>query len=300
MRLLPPTVCALALVAACGGRHDAPAPGAPAASTPPADVTLGFDVNVDVAAGEETYVCVVYVLGALASAPLAGISWEPPTGALAVHHISLYALGNAPPPGPIDCSSRDWGLGPRFAIYTLGQSVLELPAGIALRLPDGTQRIGAEVHVLRTAAGGDPPGKVVLHPAAAPPEHLAVWMEANVHVPDLPPHAVTSSTRRCAVGGDVHVVGAWPHMHKMGKLFDSTLVRAKGDASAFVHVEPWDFAHQVVYPKDVVLSAGDAIDLTCTWDNTSDQTIHDGLYTSNEMCSFAFIAWPPESSRCVE
>ena len=95
MRLLPPTVCALALVAACGGRHDAPAPGAPAASTPPADVTLGFDVNVDVAAGEETYVCVVYELGALASAPLAGISWEPPTGALAVHHISLYALGNA-------------------------------------------------------------------------------------------------------------------------------------------------------------------------------------------------------------
>ena len=165
-------------VAACSGGSDAPAwIGA-------SDLTLDFPTNAAIDVGAEQYLCFVYDRGALADAPLESISWQPPeAGPIAVHHISLYALTEAPGPGPIDCASDGWGVGPRFSSYTLGQKRTTLPAGVALRLPDATRWIGAEVHVLRMAGGPSAPGRVVLHPPSRAPEHLAIWMETNVHVP---------------------------------------------------------------------------------------------------------------------
>jgi hypothetical protein len=40
------------------------------------------------------------------------------------------------------------------------------------------------------------------------------------------------------------------------------------------------------------LNPGDTITSTCSYDNTTDSTIDQGVESQNEMCNFGVLAWP--------
>jgi hypothetical protein len=84
----------------------------------------------------------------------------------------------------------------------------------------------------------------------------------------------------------------------MGKEILGELVRAEGGTEKLVDIVPWEFTNQKTYPLSVDAARGDSIRVSCTWDNTTDNTILPGPRTTDEMCNMAFIAWPAESAMC--
>jgi hypothetical protein len=88
-------------------------------------------------------------------------------------------------------------------------------------------------------------------------------------------------------------------MHRAGRRFLGTLVRADGERETLLDIPRWDFEHQPVYPIDVRIDAGDSVETRCEWSNDSDQVIEAGSFTRDEMCNQGLFVWPPEGTHCV-
>ena len=295
---------ALLLLPACNGA----APEAPAP-----EAVLAFRADVP-APGDEAYLCFGFDPTVLAGSPLHAIRIEieseseseseseaPPASApVVLHHVSLYAVRGAFPEGPVRCEGMpDEAVG--IYVGVPGGDPLELPAGVAIALPEGTQRLVVQAHVLRLAEGPAPEGRLhlYLHGAAQAPEHLAAWMPIRAPVPAIRPHHDEISTKRCAVSAPLHFVATWPHMHRIGAAFHGAVLPKTGGRRAFLDVDPWRFEEQRVYPLQETAEAGDAIETTCVWRNPGSEYVFPGPSVDDEMCGQALVAWPAADAFCA-
>lgn len=82
--------------------------------------------------------------------------------------------------------------------------------------------------------------------------------------------------------------GYFPHMHQYGIEQKVRVLDAEGnEVDCIGDVQHWDFGWQLYYfyEQPITLSAGQTIEVTCTYDTTSvDQPITPGWGTYNEMC----------------
>jgi hypothetical protein len=64
------------------------------------------------------------------------------------------------------------------------------------------------------------------------------------------------------------------------------VVHADGSEQCLLNIPKWNFAWQGSYnlAKPVRLVPGDAVRVTCTWNNTTDRTIRYGNTSEDEMC----------------
>ena len=115
----------------------------------------------------------------------------------------------------------------------------------------------------------------------------------------MPPHTTATATASCRFGGPVHVVGAWPHMHRLGAHFEGTIVRANGAREPLLTVPSWDFDHQPLYPVDGHSPPAMRFETACSWDNGTDVTVQSGPFSGDEMCNQGLVIWPEESAVCV-
>ncbi|MCB9642792.1 MAG: hypothetical protein H6728_06910 [Myxococcales bacterium] len=93
---------------------------------------------------------------------------------------------------------------------------------------------------------------------------------------------------------NVRVWGLMPHMHKFGAKFRTDLLK-NGQNSCFIDIPRWDYNWQQTFffKTPIQLAAGDKLNLTCTYDNPTDQSIHWGDKTGDEMClNFYFYSVP--------
>jgi hypothetical protein len=84
--------------------------------------------------------------------------------------------------------------------------------------------------------------------------------------------------------GDVHIVGVWPHMHKLGRHMKVTIQRKDG-ASETVHDEIFDFSSQIYFPQPEnrwVLHPGDTLKTECVYENDTAGQVHFGERTQDE------------------
>ncbi|MFM2420989.1 MAG: hypothetical protein RL385_5712, partial [Pseudomonadota bacterium] len=88
-----------------------------------------------------------------------------------------------------------------------------------------------------------------------------------------------------------HIVGVWPHMHKLARR-QKLVVQRAGGTSETIHDEAFDFNAQIFYPKDVVLHPGDKLETHCLYDNDTNGQVHFGENTQQEMCYSFIMAWP--------
>ncbi|MCC6806923.1 MAG: hypothetical protein IT381_05840 [Deltaproteobacteria bacterium] len=91
----------------------------------------------------------------------------------------------------------------------------------------------------------------------------------------------------------VNVFATFPHMHKLGTRSKLELIPKSGAPTTLVDVNPWDFNHQISYPTDVQMKAGDTVRITCEWHNTTPDPVYYGEETAEEMC-FNFITYYPK------
>jgi hypothetical protein len=108
----------------------------------------------------------------------------------------------------------------------------------------------------------------------------------------MPAHQMSSFGGTCPndSGAPITIWAVWPHMHKLGRHMTSVIKRANG-MNETVFDKPFDFNHQVHYPQDpmIVLQPGETITSTCTFDNTTNNSVAFGPSTEQEMCyQFAF------------
>jgi hypothetical protein len=262
-----------------------------------AAATLSF--TPDTGGPPEAYVCFGFDVRALADATIGAVAWTPPTaGPFALHHATLYAVPADYPDGPVACDGMPAGAA-GIDTWAPGVAELVLPSDTGLLLPAGTRRLVIEAHALRVGSGAPRSASVTLCAGPASPTHLAAVIGTGAPVPAIRPRHVETSQGSCALAGAVHLFSVWPHMHLIGQDISVSLVSPSSGARSLVHVAPWSFLAQSRYPLDVEAAAGDRIQTTCTWNNTTDSYVLPGLLTENEMCNAALIAWPASSATCT-
>jgi hypothetical protein len=109
----------------------------------------------------------------------------------------------------------------------------------------------------------------------------------------IPPNQETSETSHCTVPYDVEVFGLMSHTHALGAHF--SIAKWSGGATEHLY-DSEDWAHPVYQAHDppFALSAGEGLSWTCTWNNTTDQTVFPGKNSTDEMCMTFAYAYPRE------
>jgi hypothetical protein len=104
---------------------------------------------------------------------------------------------------------------------------------------------------------------------------------------------------------DVHVLGAWPHMHLLGRQMKVTAILPNQKEQPLLWVKDWDFNWQdgYEYQQPVALPKGTQIKLQATYDNTTNNPVNPnsppkrvrfGEQTTDEMCLCTLIVYPDQ------
>jgi hypothetical protein len=95
-----------------------------------------------------------------------------------------------------------------------------------------------------------------------------------------------------SAGQSVQIFGAFPHMHTYGTSITTTVTHA-GATTTLVDVNPWSFDNQHIYPVDSVVTNGDSLLTTCTYNTTSAPgPVVYGETTEDEMCFDFLYVYP--------
>jgi hypothetical protein len=278
-----------------GDDGDTGDPGGPDGSSSVADAGGGGDAaggyvplvtaTWSLAPGSEGYICGTRTLtedvyaGALR-----------PMAPLGTHHTTV-SIGN--PTAPDD---ESFPCGPEFGDFWasgVGTQELVLPDGVGLLARAG-QQLKVSLHLFnatdRTLSGVS--GLEVRPVGAADVEHVA---KVDYYGPmsfsildDSEPHTVSDEVQL----EQGTLVGIFPHMHQLGTHFRAELQRG-GDT-----VELWDddyqFESQEFAPlAEVPVEAGDVLQTSCTWVNTTEDPVGWGTSSTAEMCFTILLSYPP-------
>jgi hypothetical protein len=114
----------------------------------------------------------------------------------------------------------------------------------------------------------------------------------------MPPHQMSTFEGTCDplregmnATEPIHILGFWPHMHKLGVKMESIIHHQDGTDET-VFSQAFDFNHQIHYLKSVDLPPGDTITARCTFNNTTDMGVPFGESSDTEMCYNFTMSWP--------
>lgn len=167
-----------------------------------------------------------------------------------------------------------------------------LPADVTVAVPDDAVSLVVEAHVYRFAEGEPMADRVRLTLAGADVKVRAGWSARGAPVPALRPGHLETSTDACTLATAMHVYFAWPHEHLLGHSFNAA-VTGPGGVLTLVDVPSWDFTRQPAVAINADLAAGEVLNLTCTWLNSTDRYVLPGPKTTDEMCGLGLIVSPP-------
>jgi hypothetical protein len=187
------------------------------------------------------------------------------------------------------------------AVSPAGVRIAPLPENVAFRLPKGTG-IMLNLHYINM---GDKPtdgeAYIDVKLAELDPNRLIAALFLNLNVGfSLPPGAETESSADCVAQSDVEVIMMSNHMHEWGSHATTQITRADGVTVEVMRHDPtWD--HDMVNNptfatwgavEPFVIHTGDTLRTTCTWQNTTTET----LGFPREMCISAGFALAPSDS----
>lgn len=220
-----------------------------------------------------------------------------------LHHVVLLRdPERRAMPGDFDCydgSGMPAGSQYLYA-WAPGQDAIEFPEG-GLRVSPG-ERFIVQVHYNNGASLPDVRDSSGVRLYLGPPEGTEYGMIAIgptwFSVPARSRRAVES---RCTVREDSRLFVGAPHMHLLGSEFHQSIRREDGTREPIVDLRGWSFETQLFYALGTQLHRGDVITTSCTFDNTTSDTVTAGEDTTDEMCfDFAYVTPPPADRYCDE
>jgi hypothetical protein len=120
---------------------------------------------------------------------------------------------------------------------------------------------------------------------------------------EIPAGAEVTVTGDCRLPEEqtMHVVTVLPHMHSLGIAMSAEYRGGDRDGERFLDSPGYDPGDGVLrqYDPAVDLSIANGMRFSCTWKNTLDHTVYEGI-GDNEMCIIFGYAWPLGSSYSVQ
>lgn len=227
------------------------------------------------------------------------------------HHFNLYKVIDDKALTPVtaaeatvhDCFPADEQLS-GDAAYLFGSAsperTFDTPEGVAFHLEPG-QRLILEQHVINYTTEPMQGGvHLSLYDAGADAEILhhadIIWFANWGFV--LPPGAETVSSRLCEVPYDVEIFGLMSHFHELGTDFQIDTVTGAGVEEVY-YDDDWAHPTYQEYWPPLSLAAGEGLQWTCTWFNTTDHIVLPDKNSTDEMC-ITFAAAYPKGSLSAE
>jgi len=264
-------------------------------------ITLSID-TFDVPAGTERQVCKYFNLPA--DVPFDVVRFHSEMAGTS-HHLNVYKLLSDPTDtvSAADAAVHDCQPGSEQlagdAAYIFGSATpertVDMPAGVAFHLLP-QQRIILEQHVINATnevIQGGVSFEMSRPLEAGSIEHHAdvIWFANWAFY--IPPNQETDATNHCTVPYDVKVFGLMSHTHALGSHFSIEKWSADGTEHLY---DNEDWAHPLYQEHDphMLISAGEGLQWTCTWNNTSGNAVLPGKESTDEMCMTFAYAYPAE------
>jgi hypothetical protein len=316
IRFLPFILLLGGLISACGGEHASPAeppfskPEKPLAA-PPKNTVGGFTMQLPeetLMPGEEREVCYLYPLDITGPSHIVGGGYV--TVGKGMHHGNITSqpkTGDGVRPCP---PSQPGNMGDEVSNILHGGAVLfgsttqyvgtewqSFPAGMGFPVRKD-QEIVAHMHYLNTST--EP---ITVAPKyewftidEAKVEHLLgpfIWVRSSF---EIPPKSELTAVGGCRFPTGMHIVNLLPHMHALGRAFTAEFMGGALDGQHFLDSPGYDTDGVLVqYRPAIDLSQGDGARFSCTWHNTYDKTIVEGI-GDNEMCMAFGYGYPYEDA----
>lgn len=218
-------------------------------------------------------------------------------------HHTLLTMGDANGPDETTpCTAADnhplsvFGSG-------VGTNPLELPEGIAIKIPKDTQLL-LNLHLFNTSEEemtGTSGTRVRTIPEKDVVE-VAEGILAGTVMIDIPAGQTTTTTGYCTMSSDVTVVAVAPHMHQLG-IYEKVVAESSTAGEVVLNDAPYDFNEQSYHLVDPVkLAKGDRVRVECTHHNTTDRDVTFGDSSLAEMCFAGIYRYPADGTPfiCVD
>jgi Tol biopolymer transport system component/mono/diheme cytochrome c family protein len=161
--------------------------------------------------------------------------------------------------------------------WAVGASPVTLPAGVALKMPRGSDFL-LQLHFHPTGKAEVEKSLVGIYFAPQPPERDAISVELPALFAvgaglDIPAGATDYTIRDSfTLPADVRVFSVSAHAHYLGRQMKATATLPGGAERPLLWITDWDFNWQdsYVYKEPFVLPRGTRIDVTITYDNSAD------------------------------
>jgi hypothetical protein len=218
-----------------------------------------------------------------------------------LHHWILYGTDRAQHPSGSSAPCAALETDAYFiAGWAPGGGDFQIPTNVEVDLPSGSNAgLILEVHYFNATgkAADDHTGVRVCTAKRNTRAHLAAVHFTGSEGICLEPGQTTTVTGMCEPRqdeGDIHIVGLWPHMHKLGRRMKVSVLRADG-TTEIIHDDAFDFNLQLYYPfaqDRWILHPGDHLQTDCIYTNDTNAPVHFGERTQDEMCYGFVMAWP--------
>jgi hypothetical protein len=206
-------------------------------------------------------------------------------------HHTLLTIGDASD----DCRSSV----PGGFVYAagVGSQGLQLPKGVALKLPAG-KTLDLSLHIYNTS-NTELTGTSGMEVVTMNPEDVEYESDSVLAGPltfTLPPNQVSTISNECQLTADQSAYALFPHMHQLGTHLKTTVT--SGGVANVLHDAAYQFNEQLQLPLDPILQlhAGDTVKTECTYSNTTSKEVTFGESSDTEMCFSVLFRYPKQGS----
>lgn len=224
-----------------------------------------------------------------------------------VHHADLMTLfytGLALTPGQYDCADL-------YAEHTelmeegvivygaqLPDARIDLPEGVAAAVPRDSGYM-LEVHYVNASTQAVDVATYInayTMPAADVVDTIAGDANRDFDIV-IPPHAVDHvEWTRCVFTADVDLLFLSSHTHALAKHFELRAFDGVHVGDVVYANDDWHSPQILALDPPVHMPAGTGFEYACLYDNPSDVEVNWGFLAEDEMCQFAYVFTPGDSS----
>jgi hypothetical protein len=291
-------------VTSCGGDSDPIGPGTDA-TIPPVGCTPNVSVKANAAFTmprdqRDLYVCYGWDFDVTSKKHVTAIVPRIDNAKI-VHHVLLVQVERPQDPTPKPCAGGAAVSGRMLYAWAPGVAGFELPPAAGLPVePSGTGKAHylVQVHYNNIKAlsgevdrsGFDLCSTDTLRPNDA---DIVAFGTMNFTIPPRARYDITASYTMPSSSPQIRVIGAFPHMHQLGKAM-STTVQSGGSTVDLGTASPFSFDDQFFAPlPEIVVRPGDVVRTRCVWENPGATAVPFGEDTEQEMC-YSFTMYYPK------
>ncbi len=201
-----------------------------------------------------------------------------------VHHIFFSKTDTPEPEGVSECNAlyrKTWQ--PLFLVGK-GDAHLTVPDGSAQELKKGTQLV-LQLHLLNATKEPlqDKVSIVMRRSNATKYAPVGIYAFGSMDF-QLPPLQVGTVVNDCVLPKDVDIYAQFAHMHLLGTSLKFETGTSEADLKTQFEATPYNFDNQAIVEKRFQLTKGTFTRTTCTYQNSTKETVEFGESSLSEMC----------------